>query len=102
MEELEDQALEAATLYLRMWVRYVDDTFVLWPHNKKHLVNFHLHLILQHPAIQLTMEREQRNKIAFLDVLVAKIQNFVTSVWQHFPSMPIVAIKHGVPDTPVH
>ena len=41
MEELEDQALEAATLRLRMWVRYVDDTFVLWPHDEKHLVNFH-------------------------------------------------------------
>ena len=80
MEELEDQTLEAATLRLRMWVRYVDDTFVLWPHYEKYLVNFHQHLNLQHPAIQLTMEREQQNKIAFLDVLVAKIQKFVTSV----------------------
>ena len=43
-EELEDQALETATFRLRMWVRYVDDTIVLWLHDDKHLVNFHQHL----------------------------------------------------------
>jgi hypothetical protein len=57
MEELENKALETATLRPGMWVRYVDDTFVLWLHNKKHLENFHQHLNSQHPAIQFTMER---------------------------------------------
>ena len=83
MEELENRALETATLRPRMWVRYVDDTFVLWPHDEKHLASFHQHLNSQHPAIQFTMEREQKNKIAFLDVLIErKPKSFVTSVYR--------------------
>ena len=66
-----------------MWVRYVDDTFVLWPDGEQHLKDFHQHLNSQHPAIQFTMEREQQKKIAFLDVAVErKPESFVTSVYR--------------------
>ena len=66
MKELENKALEAAKLYPRMWVRYIDNTFVLWLHGEQHFESFHQHLNSQHPAIQFTMEREQQNRIAFL------------------------------------
>lgn len=83
MEEFENKALETATLCPRMWVRYVDDTFVLWPHGEQHLESFHQHLNSQHPAIQFTMEREQQNRIAFLDVSVErKPEGFVTSEYR--------------------
>lgn len=72
MKELENKALEAAKLYPRMWVRYIDNTFVLWLHGEQHFESFHQHLNSQHPAIQFTMEREQQNRIAFLDVSVER------------------------------
>ena len=37
MEAFEEKALESAVLRPRMWVRYVDDTFVLWPHKEDEL-----------------------------------------------------------------
>ena len=41
MEAFEDRALKSAVLQPRMWVRYVDDTFVLWPHKEDELDTFH-------------------------------------------------------------
>ena len=56
----------------RMWVRYVDDTFVLWPHKEDELDTFHQHLNSQHPSIQFTMEKESEGKISFLDVQIER------------------------------
>ena len=58
MEELENKALETAKLHPRIWVRYVDNTFALWPQGEQHLESFHQHLNSQHTAVQFTMERE--------------------------------------------
>ena len=44
MEAFETRALEQAPLRPRMWTRYVDDTFVLWPHSMEDLQAFHDHL----------------------------------------------------------
>ena len=41
METFEEKAVESAALWPRMWVRYVDDTFVLWPHKEDELETFH-------------------------------------------------------------
>ena len=68
MEAIEEGALESAALQLRMWVRYVDDTFVLWPHEEDELETFHQHLNSQPPSIQFTMKKESERKISFLDV----------------------------------
>ena len=45
---------EKAVLRLRMWVKYMDDTFVLWPHEEDELETFHRHLNSQHPSIQFS------------------------------------------------
>ena len=64
-----------------MWLRYVDDTFILWPHQED------VQVILDHmnsiqPSIQFTMEKEQDNKLRFLDVLVTRVeQGFRSSVY---------------------
>ena len=48
MEAIEERTLESTALQPRMWVRYVDDTFVLWPHKEDELEQ---HLNSQHPSI---------------------------------------------------
>ena len=49
--------------------------FVIWPHVKTELHNFHQHLNQQNPAIQFTIEEEADRKIPFLDVLVTRDGN---------------------------
>ena len=41
-----------------IWLRYVDDTFILWPHNRHDVDNFLNHLNSIRPSIQFTMEME--------------------------------------------
>ena len=52
----------------RKWLRYVDDTFVLWPHGEDELDTFHNHHNAQHQSIQ----KESDGRIPFLDVLVER------------------------------
>ena len=72
MEQFEQQALNTAKKKPSNWYRYVDDTFVVWPHGEEELQDFLQHLNSLHPNIQFTMETEKDNKLAFLDVLVKK------------------------------
>ena len=63
-----------------MWLRYVDDTFILWPHQED------VQILLDHvnsirPSIQFTMEKEQDNKLPFLDITRTE-QGFRSSVYR--------------------
>jgi hypothetical protein len=49
------------------WFRYVDDTFVIWPHGKEKLTEFLNHLSELHTNIQVTMEQEEEGHLPFLD-----------------------------------
>ena len=62
-------ALGSASIKPSMWLRNVDDTFILWPHQEEVqiLIN-HVNSIF--PSIQFTIEKEQDNKLSFLDVLI--------------------------------
>ena len=44
MESLEEKALNTITIKPSTWIRYVDDTFVIWPHGSTALERFHRHL----------------------------------------------------------
>ena len=63
-----------------MWLRYVDDIFILWPHQED------VQILLDHvnsirPFIQFTMVKEQDNKLPFFGVLVIRTeQGFRSSV----------------------
>ena len=82
MEYFEEMALGSTSLKPSMWLRYVDDTFILWPHQED------VYILLDHvnsirPSIQFTMEKEQDNKLPFLDVLVTRTeQGFRSSVYR--------------------
>ena len=75
-------AFGSTSLKPSMWLRNVDDTFILWPHQED------VQILLDHvnsiwPSIQFTMEKEQDNKLPFLDVLVTRTeQGFRSSVYR--------------------
>ncbi|KAJ4434821.1 hypothetical protein ANN_23392 [Periplaneta americana] len=48
--------------------RYVDDTFVVWPHGQDKLQEFLQHLNSIHANIQFTMEVESEGSLPFLDI----------------------------------
>ena len=81
MEYFEEMALGSTSLKLSMWFKYVDDIFILWPHQED------IQTLLDHmksirPFIQFTMEKEQDTELSFLDVLMTcKEQGFRSSVY---------------------
>ena len=83
LESLEEKAIQSAPCKPKVWVRYVDDTFIIWPHGPDGLRSFHQHLNQQHPSIQFTVEGEKDDRLPFLDVLVTKEGGkLVTSVYR--------------------
>ncbi|BHF81762.1 hypothetical protein SprV_0802489600 [Sparganum proliferum] len=54
----------------KFWVRYVDDTFVIIERDQ--VLTFQEHLNTVFSDIQFTMEEEENNQLAFLDVLVCR------------------------------
>lgn len=66
-------ALKFTPLKPSLWLRYKEDTFILWPHQEE------VQLVLDHfnsirTLIQFTMEKEN-NKLAFLDVLISETEH---------------------------
>ncbi|GJQ73972.1 hypothetical protein Trydic_g18902 [Trypoxylus dichotomus] len=70
MEQFESLAVETAADKPTVWWRYLDDTFVIWPHGRDKLDRFLEHLNGVYPNIQLTMELEHNGELPFLDVRV--------------------------------
>lgn len=68
-KDFEKRVLLPSPCKPRLRVRYIDDVFAVRPHKDK----FHLHLNKQHPSIQYAMEEEGNNQIAFLDVLMDRM-----------------------------
>ena len=68
MEEFEKKAIEQATYKPTCWYRYVDDTFVIWPHGQDKLQEFLHHINGLHKKIQFTMEIEKDGHLPFLDI----------------------------------
>ena len=105
MEYFEDIALDSAPLRPTMWLRYVDDTFILWPHQEDVQVLLgHVNTI--RPSIQFTMEKEKDNQLAFLDILITRTEcGFKTSVYRkptftgqylNFNSHHPYSVKYGI------
>jgi len=48
--------------------RYVDETFIIWPHGQEKLTEFLNHLNGLHNKIQYTKEKEEESHFQFLDI----------------------------------
>jgi hypothetical protein len=70
MEHFEKLALASAQHKPSVWLRYVDDTFVVWPHGPLRLQDFLSHCNSSRPSVQFTMEIESDGVIAFLHIVV--------------------------------
>jgi len=68
LEDFEMKAVKKATHKPACWYRYVDDTFVIWPHGKGKQTDFLNHLNGIHNNIQFTMEIEDEGHLPFLDI----------------------------------
>ena len=68
MEDFETKAIEQATHKPLRWFRYVDDTFVIWPHGQEKLTEFLNHLSGLNNKIQFTMGKEEDGHLPFLDI----------------------------------
>ncbi len=73
MTSLEEQILHSCPHKPALYVRYVDDIFIVWTHGKTLLLEFLECFNTGHPAIRFTMELESHNCLPFLDVNVTKI-----------------------------
>ena len=72
MESFERRALGFFPLKPKRWKRYVDDTDIVWPHERSNLDQFLEHLNSQNNNINFTMEIEEKISLPFLDVLVSR------------------------------
>ena len=71
MESFESSALQSFPHPVKLWRRYVDDTFVIL---KKDQVGELLdHLNAQHERIEFTLEEEKEGSLPFLDVKVHRL-----------------------------
>ena len=74
--------LGSISLKPSLWLRYVDDTFIVWLHQEDiQILLYHVNSIQS--CIQFTMEKEQDNRLSFLDVLINYMeQRFMSFVYR--------------------
>jgi hypothetical protein len=72
VEHLEKVALESSQHKSLLWLCYVDDKFVAWPHGPEQLLNFLSHLNSLRPSIQFTKEMDPYSAFPFFGVLVIR------------------------------
>jgi hypothetical protein len=72
MEHFEEIALDTADHKPAKWLRYFDNTFMVWPHGPARLQQFLHHLNSFRPTMKFTIKVEANDTLAFLDALVIK------------------------------
>ena len=73
MEAFEQRAITSAPHPPSVWLRYVDDTFVIIDQN--HITEFHEHVNNIDPYIKFTIEKEENNQLPFLDIKIHRENN---------------------------
>jgi hypothetical protein len=68
MEYFEEMVLETAIYKHLCWFRYLDNTFVIWPHGSGKLAEFLDHLNGVYENIKFTMDTERDGHRQFLDI----------------------------------
>ena len=82
MGKLEQDFIQNRSLGPSTWMRFLDDTFMVWDHSLESLHSFIDALNSFHPSIKFTYSISTK-KVNFLDVIVSKSENldFVTDVY---------------------
>lgn len=75
MEHFEESFVKTHRHTPKVWWRYVDDVFCIWPHGINHLHEFLDHLNSLEPSIKFTIELESDSQLPFLDTLVHRHTN---------------------------
>jgi hypothetical protein len=70
MKHFKKMALDSAQRKLLLWLHYVADTFVLWPHGSWQLQNYCSRLNSLRTTTQFTTESESGSVTPFLDVMI--------------------------------
>nr|XP_054774674.1 uncharacterized protein LOC129282841 [Lytechinus pictus] len=70
MAILEEDFLSNSQLQPTLYLRYIDDIFIIWPHGVDELKSFHDRFESQNLNIKFTME-SSREKVNFLDVTLS-------------------------------
>ena len=106
MESFEQEAVNSANNKPKLWVPYVDDTFVIWHHGPHKMELFQQHLNNIRKSIKFTMEAETESQLPYFDVLVKRDGNhLMTSIFKkrthtnrylHYNSHPHHRTKTGV------
>ena len=82
MESLEqeflDSILEKVTPQPTLWIRFIDDIFVIWPDTRATFLDFFDALNSHHPNISYT-HKLTTSSIAFLDLTIYKGHRFAES-----------------------
>ena len=73
MDDLEEKALQSFPHGVKVWKRYVDDTFVLVKQQQVDAV--HDHLNRQASGVSFTVEKERDGVLPFLDIEVKRADN---------------------------
>jgi hypothetical protein len=82
IEHFEKFALDSEQHKLSLWIRYLDDMFVIWPHGPECLQNFLSHLNSLSPSIQFTIETESDSAIGYLDLVIREETTLATKVYR--------------------
>ena len=83
IEYFEEMALGCTSIESSLELRYIDDTFIFWPYQE------YVQILLDHinsiwSSIQFTVEKEQDNRLSFLNVLITCTeQGFMPSMYQN-------------------
>ena len=71
MGHFEQQFVYTYPLQPSLWLRFIDDNFMIWPHGPAALEDFIKHLNSVHPSLKFTFEFSTK-MVSFLDTLVIK------------------------------
>ena len=71
MRDLEEKLIDNHPKKPRLWLRYVDDIFIIWDHGEEALIDWVNYLNNTHASIKFTLEYSEKS-INFLDTKVIK------------------------------
>ena len=86
MEHFKQTAIASTEHKLSLWLRCVNDIFSIWLHGDCELVKFIKHFNTQRPSITFTIEKENIGKLPFLDILIDRNNDKITTTVYRKPT----------------